>query len=146
MNKTPNRLSSNVRSNMGSNTIRKVKGGSRGLSMLTWLVLMLLAVFTIILLVFLIQYLKTPCPPVPGKKQFLDYVWGGDPTRSPCEDPEPVQEYEEREKLDEEEVWNISDQVYTYPEAVQKCKAYGGRLATKQDMVKAYNKGAQWTG
>jgi hypothetical protein len=44
----------------------------------------------------------------------------------------------------EKEVFHISDQIYTYEEAKCKCKNYGGRLATKTEMIKAYNEGANW--
>ena len=44
----------------------------------------------------------------------------------------------------EKEVFHISDQVYTYEEAKCKCDSYGVRLATKQELVDAYNKGANW--
>tara|TARA_B100001123_G_C15246563_1_gene1001157 strand:- start:701 stop:1432 length:732 start_codon:yes stop_codon:yes gene_type:complete len=44
----------------------------------------------------------------------------------------------------EKEVFHISDQIYTYDEAKCKCKNYGGRLATKKELIKAYNNGANW--
>ena len=44
----------------------------------------------------------------------------------------------------EKEVFHISDQVYTYEEAKCKCDSYGVRLATKQELVNAYNVGANW--
>ena len=44
----------------------------------------------------------------------------------------------------EKEVFHISDQIYTYKEAKCKCDSYGVRLATKQELVNAYNKGANW--
>ena len=44
----------------------------------------------------------------------------------------------------EKEVFHISDQIYTFEEAKCKCDSYGVRLATKQEIVDAYNKGANW--
>ena len=44
----------------------------------------------------------------------------------------------------EKEVFHISDQIYTYDEAKCKCDSYDVRLATKQELVNAYNKGANW--
>jgi len=44
----------------------------------------------------------------------------------------------------EKEFFHISDQIYTYEEAKCKCDSYGVKLATKQDLVKAYNIGANW--
>ena len=43
-----------------------------------------------------------------------------------------------------DEVFFISNQTYNYDEALCKCKAYGGRIATKTELTEAYNKGAHW--
>jgi hypothetical protein len=43
-----------------------------------------------------------------------------------------------------DEVFQISNQMYSYDEAKCKCEAYGGRLATKPELTDAYNKGAHW--
>ena len=51
------------------------------------------------------------------------------------------QQYETREEKIEKEPWLINDQIYTYEEAKQKCKAYGSDLANYQQIVKAYNDG-----
>ena len=69
--------------------------------------------------------LSVPTPPVP--------------TLSPVE---PTLEH--RLFKDEEEVFHISNQDYTYNQAKCKCGAYGARLATKDEIVKAYNGGAEW--
>ena len=42
------------------------------------------------------------------------------------------------------EVFNVSDNVYTYDDAQAVCKAYGARLANYDDMEDAYNNGAEW--
>ena len=42
------------------------------------------------------------------------------------------------------EVFHISDQLYTYKQAQCKCKSYDATLATKNEVVEAYNKGASW--
>jgi len=49
-------------------------------------------------------------------------------------------------KVDEvgEEVFNISNNLYTYDDAQAICKSYGGRLATYNEMEGAYKKGAEW--
>jgi len=116
-----------------------------GSSLVAGILLLLLAIFVVILLVFLIQYLRSPCGR-DDRTGFWEYARKLDPSASACLVRPPVlADYVQREKKDEEEAWNISDQVYTYPEAREKCKAYGARLATKQDLIKAYNNGAQWT-
>jgi Extracellular link domain len=43
-----------------------------------------------------------------------------------------------------DEVFQISNQMYSYDEAKCKCEAYGGRLATKAELTDAYNRGAHW--
>jgi len=43
-----------------------------------------------------------------------------------------------------QQVFNISDQKYTYDDANALCKAYGSRLATYEDLQDAYGKGASW--
>lgn len=142
MSNTARNLSQKVNRSL-NRSLDSVNGGST-ISMASGLILILIALFTIFLLIHLVQYLRTPCP-MTGKKDFLSYVSEMDPLGSPCLPPPPEVKYEDREKEDEQEVWNISNQIYTYPEAKEKCKAYGARLATKQDIIKAYNKGAQWT-
>lgn len=133
-------------SNAVSNTRNSVISSkpAKTISIFWWILLLLIALFVILLLVFLIQYIKTPCP-ANGKLDFWTYLSKMNPQSSPCAEPEPEKEFEEREVKDEREVWHLSDQIYTAKEASEKCKAYGSRLATKQEMIKAYNKGAQWS-
>lgn len=42
------------------------------------------------------------------------------------------------------EVFQISNQLYSYDQAKCKCEAYGGRLASKAELTDAYNRGAHW--
>jgi hypothetical protein len=42
------------------------------------------------------------------------------------------------------EVFNISDQQFTYDEAPAVCAAYGGELATLEQIMEAYANGAEW--
>ena len=44
----------------------------------------------------------------------------------------------------DKEVFNIRDNVFTYNEAKAACAAYGARLATIDDMIAAYDRGANW--
>ncbi len=43
-----------------------------------------------------------------------------------------------------DEVFQISNQMYTYDEAKCKCESYGSRLASKSEITQAYNNGAHW--
>jgi len=44
-----------------------------------------------------------------------------------------------------EEVYNISNNLYTYEDAKAVCKAMGSRLATYDEVEDAYNNGAEWS-
>jgi hypothetical protein len=70
----------------------------------------------------------------------LDYIskmWGEIP-----KDEEDDEKKEENANKDE--VFNISNNLYTYDDAQAICTSYGGRLATYNEMEEAYNKGAEW--
>jgi len=43
-----------------------------------------------------------------------------------------------------DEVFNISNNLYTYDDAQAICTAYGAKMATYDQMEDAYNKGAEW--
>jgi hypothetical protein len=101
----------------------------------------LYAVVIILLLLFIIliaNYYITDCSQYkPFSQYFTDLSF------DPCTQSGPSTE-EEREAEDEEEVFHISNQDYTYEQAKCKCAAYGAKLATKEDVIDAYNKGADW--
>jgi len=42
------------------------------------------------------------------------------------------------------EVFHIANQDYTYDQGKCKCESYGGRLATKAELIDSYNNGANW--
>lgn len=42
------------------------------------------------------------------------------------------------------QVYNIRDNIFTYTEAKAVCAAHGARLATLQEMIDSYKKGANW--
>jgi hypothetical protein len=44
----------------------------------------------------------------------------------------------------EKQVFNISENKYTYPEARALCKAFGADLATLEQLMEAYRNGADW--
>lgn len=60
-------------------------------------------------------------------------------------------EIQEEEQIDgeitpisKEEVFNVSNNLYTYEEAPYVCKALGGRLASYDEIEQAYVNGAEW--
>ena len=43
-----------------------------------------------------------------------------------------------------DEVFNVSNNLYTYDDAKSVCSSYGARLASYDEIEKAYNEGAEW--
>ncbi len=54
-----------------------------------------------------------------------------------------LQEAPEKTSL-HDEIFQISNQTFTWEEAKCKCESYGARLATKAELTEAYNQGAHW--
>lgn len=120
-------------------------------------ILIVVGIVTSAILIFTLIYIFSECDP---KRPFMKYLYGFNPTdvcdsafvengdpdvQQPLQDPEhPTLDYLERETLDKEEVFHISDQKYTYDEAKCKCRAYGAELADLNQMTKAYNEGGEW--
>ena len=50
----------------------------------------------------------------------------------------------EIEYTNKEQVFNIGNNIFTYKDAPAVCKAYGAKLATYDQMKKAYDEGANW--
>lgn len=108
-------------------------------------VLLLLFILVLVYVVgMMINYYMDPCV---NKKDVWEYLidmkfttcYGETQTEMGAE-----AEFVKRELTREKEVFHISDQVYNYDQAKEKCKAYGGRLATKNEVIDAFNKGANW--
>ena len=123
---------------MSSNSNKLVL--NKGQGPMFFMLLFLIGAFLVVLLVFVVKYVQTTCPPQ-GKLPFMTYLSTLDPRNSPCEPTKAEVQYEVREKKIEKEPWLIEDQIYSYPEAQQKCSAYGATLATYPQLVGAYNKG-----
>jgi hypothetical protein len=86
------------------------------------------------------------------KKSFFEHLLCFDPM-NPCilkDPPPPPLQPKEQESvkllpiLDNKEVFHISNQNYTFEQAKCKCESYGAKLATKHNLIDAYNKGANW--
>ena len=45
---------------------------------------------------------------------------------------------------DKEQVYHLSDNIFTYDDAQAACRAYDGRLANLDEMIEAYKNGADW--
>lgn len=59
------------------------------------------------------------------------------PTPVPRPDPNAV-------SPGDQEVFNISNNLYTYEDAPAVCKAFGATLATAKQVEQAYQNGADW--
>lgn len=105
------------------------------------LLIIILIIFIILFIIIILNYILTDCP---KKKDLGKYLLDFD--FNPCLTPDEKEEqdYTKRVIEDEKEVFHIANQDYTYEQAKCKCKAYGGRLATKAEITRAYNKGAEW--
>jgi hypothetical protein len=59
------------------------------------------------------------------------------PKTEPEPEPEP-------EPINEEEVFNVRDNAYTYDDAKMVCDAYDAKLATYSQVEETYDKGGEW--
>ncbi|MHC4718314.1 MAG: hypothetical protein ACYS5V_15185, partial [Planctomycetota bacterium] len=121
-----------------SKTTSEQSNSNGGLSSIITILLQLLLVSLVLYFLYQIYiFYDTPCI---YRKDFTQFMLDG--FDSPCEfrkhapKPNPL--------IGEKEVFNISDQKYTFEQAKCKCKAYGAELASYDQIVKAYNKGAEW--
>lgn len=122
-------------------------------------------IFFIILIIliwfvaFTTKYFLTPCH---RRKDFLSYLFGfcwnkvckeetvgenrvfymGSAPQKESIPEEIINELED--VVERDQVFHISNQDYSYEQAKCKCNGYGARLATYEEMVEAFNKGADW--
>jgi len=108
-----------------------------------YFILLVFISFVLMIIIFYINYSVVVCGP-DGKIGFLDYLSYVDIYAPLCKEPEAVRDYVEREIKQEDEVFHIKNQKYTYPEAYEKCKAYGAKLATYSQLADFYNKGGEF--
>ena len=138
-----NRTISNTQ-NLHSNISRSMNSSnSSSPSSLLYFILGLLMILMVVVLVIVVYYMMTECK---EKKSLYDYVFD---MSSPCIVPLSPDDLSKEKKSEFEfpkieEVFHIANQDYTYDQAKCKCKAYGARLATKEDMIDAFNNGADW--
>ena len=127
----------NVKKVSNINKSEQISNNS-GITNVIDILIKLLLVLIVLYFVYQIYiYYDTPCI---YRKDFTQFMLDG--FDSPCEfrkhppKPNPL--------IGKKEVFNISNQKYTYEQAKCKCKAYGAELASYNQIVKAYNKGAEW--
>jgi hypothetical protein len=117
----------------------------------------IISILVVILLLFIFyvsytyyNYENTNCY---QKKSFYDYFFDFYNTNICIRDRPPIPP---KQKVtdpnvsllslieDKKEVFHISNQDYTYDQAKCKCESYGARLANKNELIDAFNKGANW--
>lgn len=121
---------------------------------LFFLIGIILIIFIIYVAISYYNYSKVSCY---EKKSFSDYLFSNDSNICILFDkpipkvvPKPVFTInkdnvpKDGNLLQKDEVFHINNQDYTYDQSKCKCAAYGARLATKNEITDAYNKGANW--
>lgn len=100
----------------------------------------LLLIFTLVFLfvIFIVQELFGVPVVDDVYKAFGKYL----DEESEEEDEETAEE--QQKKISGEEVYNISNNLYTYEEAPHVCQAFNGRLATYDEIEESYNNGGEW--
>ena len=73
------------------------------------------------------------------KKRFITRE--KEPKRKPVSPPRPGSN---PISPDDKEVFNVSNNIYTYEDSPAVCKAYNARLATPEEVHKAFSNGADW--
>jgi len=108
-------------------------------SSINFLMILTLIVFVILVtVIFIREILNIP---------IIDILFGsfGKMVSTEKENGESDNESEENENNDDnKEVYNVSNNLYSYDEAPYVCKALGGRLATYDEIEKSYNNGGEW--
>jgi hypothetical protein len=132
---------SNKSTNITSKFQKMSNTVSENVSDFNWkhILLIIFIIILIILVILILNYVINDCY---QKKYLGEYILDG--AFDPCQSKSEPSTYKERVRENEKEVFHIANQDYTYEQAKCKCEAYNGRLATKDDIIRAYNKGAEW--
>lgn len=132
-----------VRNTVGAFGITGSPSSSPG-SGLSFIEVILWGLFIFLLLINGLQYffkidIQTSIKNIFSPQPEVDIKISNDEPTSPQDEPVP-------EIMFEKQVFHIPDNEYTYHEAQALCKAYGAKLASYDDIEKAYNDGAEWCG
>jgi hypothetical protein len=106
---------------------------------------------TIAWILFVITAIVVFCKEVLGiyilNHESLLFLWQGKSTKPSSDDKSETSDGKKTESklaTEKDEVFNVSNNLYTYDDAKAVCTAYGSRLATYNEIEDAYNKGAEW--
>lgn len=105
-----------------------------------YVLLILLILIILYIIIFFIKFKLTDCYEY---RNFLDYLTSMRFNDICIYKYKPASK-KDRIYKDENEVFNIANQDYTYEQAKCKCEAYNSRLATREEIIKSFNKGANW--
>ena len=110
------------------------------LKMIIYALIIILSIILVYIIFAALFYYFTDCY---IKKDFWSYLTGFSFT-DVCDYKYKPASYKERKVENEKEVFHIDNQNYTYHQAKCKCNAYNAKLATKNQVIRAYNQGAHW--
>jgi hypothetical protein len=153
-----NGSSNNNSLNNNSNNVRK-SSSKKHLPVIKYLLLFsifILLTFAVGIIVYMIKYYTTDCE---NKYPLLDYLRNlkynnvcevsdlveyPSPLEESCNNTTDEDNRNTQLPCDKEEVFHLNDQIYTYDQAKCKCAVYGAKLASYNQLVDAYNEGANW--
>ncbi len=147
------RMSSNVAQKMKNMTNKMSSGSTNGdkidfKKILHIFILIMVSMLILYVLISVFYYYRTDCEDG-VKKPFLEYL-ADYRHRALCVAVPKTDKQKDMKLSDiqmptvKEEVFHISNQDYTYDQAKCKCESYGAKLATREQVIESYNKGASW--
>ena len=145
--------SKNINTGMNSKNINNQQVKKMNLKKIILIIVAILVICLIIyLIICFVNYNKAKCY---KKKSFYEYMINFH-NKDVClieKEPIPVKPVPppKKESINilpkfekKKEVYHIANQDYTYEQSKCKCESYGGKIATKAQVIDAYNNGANW--
>jgi len=140
-------------SNKSSNSNLKLNNNKSSFNILKIVYIALIILIILICLYVGVSYYNYSQIDCYQKKNFMDYLFSTDKNVCLLFDkpiPKPIVKVPKEVSpksgsfLQKKEVFHIANQDYSYDQSKCKCASYGGRLATKNEVINAYNNGANW--
>jgi hypothetical protein len=144
-----NKVFSSNSSRISNSYINKYKSLNSNTKIIYSIIFILVLIFIILSIYLGISYYNYYNVVCHQKKDFWDYIIDFNSSEiciMKTPPPEPPKEVVPLINIikDDKEVFHIANQDYTYDQAKCKCESYGAILATKEEITKAYNNGANW--
>jgi hypothetical protein len=140
-------INENKQLNKLPNIITRIKEKINFKSALNAIIILIIICILIYLIIHIVYYYQKDCY---EKKGFFNYLFDFSDNTICIQEKAPILPIKLETKttplfpLEKKEVFHISNQNYTYEQSKCKCESYGARLATKSDLIDAYNNGASW--